>query len=83
MYQDLICKYIDLLTPNHIKQYASSNHIYVSDDECMILCKFLKKNYKTLMMDESVLLQLKPKIRSTLYAEVVSLYQKNKTKFQT
>ncbi len=77
----LIFNYIDLLTPNHIKQYASSNNIYVSDDECYLLCDFIKNNYKELLVDESVLLKLKPKVRNSLYSEIVNLYQKNKARF--
>lgn len=78
---DSILNYVDLLTPTHIKHYASNNHIYVSDDECEILCDFIKKNYKELIVDENVLLKLKPKIRNNLYNEIYILYQKNKTKF--
>ncbi len=76
----MILNYVDLLTPNHIKQYATSKGIYVSDDECLILCDFIKNNSKELLVDESVLLKLKPKIRNSLYSEVVLLYQKNKAK---
>lgn len=77
---NLILNYVDLLTPNHIKQYASSKHIYVSDKECEILCDFIKNNSKELLVDENVLLKLKPKIRNSLYSEIVILYQKNKAK---
>ncbi|MBQ8131928.1 MAG: DUF2624 family protein [Bacilli bacterium] len=81
MNSEFIEKYIDLLTPKHILEYAKSNQIYVSTDESMILCSFLKKNYKELLQNDSKLIELKPIIRPELYKEIVLLYQKKKTKY--
>lgn len=81
MYQDFIKKYIPYLNMYHIKDYAKSKNIMITDEEANILCDFIKENYSYLMDDNSTILKLKSVIRDDLYRQVFTLYQENKTKY--
>ena len=81
MYQDFIKKYVHYLNIHHIKDYAKSKNIMITDEEAIILCDFIKENYHYLMEDNSTILKLKNVIRDDLYKQVFTLYQENKTKY--
>lgn len=48
MYNNLIKKYIDLLTIDHVKKYAYKNNIIISNDEAITIYNFIKDNYEVL-----------------------------------
>lgn len=80
IYKDIVLKYINLFKPQHIKEYAKANNIYVSDDEVMIIYKFILNNYKDLLNDANSITRLKPLIRSDLYKQIEFAYKENKAK---
>lgn len=79
--KDIIKKYISFLTPDHIKKYASSKDIYLTDDENNIIYQFIIDNYNDLLINEDTVLKLKPYLREEIFEKVVSEYIKNKTKY--
>ncbi len=81
MYKKFILNYIHLLTPNHIKEYAEKNKIYISDEETLIIYKFILNNYDKLLEDNQSIELLKPLIRGDLYDKIVILYKENKAKY--
>ena len=81
IYKDLIKKYINLLEPIHIKNYANNKNIYITNQEVNIIHNFIKTYYNELLIDESILTELKPLIREDLYKEVLKEYKENKVKF--
>lgn len=83
MYKTLILKYIHLLTPEHVKNYAISNNISVTNEEVIIIYKFIRENYQELLDSDAVLVKLKPHIREELYQTIQKLYKENKAKYLT
>ena len=81
IYKDFLIKYINYLTPEHIKNYASSKNVYLTDKENEIIYDFIMNNYSDLIDNEDVLLKLKPFIREELFEKVREEYIKNKTKY--
>ena len=82
MYKELAKKYIKNLTPQDIKNYASSINIEVNNQEVNIIFNFLLNNYESLLdKKDYVLKQLQPKLRPDLYNKVISLYEENKNKY--
>ena len=81
IYKDLIKKYINLLEPIHIKNYAENKNISISNEEVNIIHNFIKTYYNELLEEESILLELKPLIREELYNEVLKEYKENKAKY--
>lgn len=81
MYKNIVLKYIHLLTPEHIKDYAKVNNIDVSDKEVFIIYDFILKNYKELLDDNNTIYKLKPMIRDDLFDKVLVIYNDNKTKY--
>ena len=81
IYKELVQKYISYLTPTHIKEYADSQNISVSEQEVLILHQFIQKNYKQLLDDNTTITKLKPLLREDLYKKVYALYQENKAKY--
>lgn len=81
MYKDLILKYIHLLTPDHINEYAKSNNIIISKEENLIIYRFILENYKDLLNDKESIKKLKPLIRKDLYKSIESIYNENKAKY--
>lgn len=81
IYKKLIEKYIGLLTPNHIQDYAKSLNISISDEETDIIYHFILNNYQNLLEDDTTIFLLKELIRNDLYEEIFSLYTENKAKY--
>ena len=81
IYKDIIKKYINYLTPIHIKNYANNKNITISNEEVNIIYKFIKDYYLELLEDESILNKLKPLIRDDLYKEIIKEYKENKAKY--
>ena len=81
MYKDLILKYIHLLTPDHIDEFAKSNNIIISKEENLIIYRFILENYKDLLDNKESINKLKPLIRDDLYNSIEKIYYKNKAKY--
>ena len=81
IYKDLIKKYINLLEPSHVKNYASNKNIYITNQEVNIIHNFIKTYYNELLEDDSILIELKPLIREDLYKKVLKEYKENKVKY--
>ena len=81
IYKDLIKKYINLLEPIHIKNYAENKNISITNNEINIIHNFIKTYYNELLESDSILLELKPLIREDLYKEVLKEYKENKIKY--
>lgn len=81
IYKDLIKKYINYLEPIHIKNYAESKNISISNEEVNIIHNFIKAYYNELLESNSILNELKPLIRDDLYKEVLKEYKENKAKY--
>ena len=81
IYKDLIKKYINLLEPIHIKNYANNKNISITNQEVNIIHNFIKCYYNELLEDESILLELKPLIREDLYNQVLLEYKENEAKY--
>ena len=79
--KNLIDKYINFLTVDHIKKYSSSKNISITDDEAIIIYDFIKENYNDLLKNEDTVLKLKPYLREDIFEKVVSEYIENKTKY--
>ena len=80
MYKDKILKYIHLLCPEHIKEYAKANNIDVSKDEILVIYKFIIEYHKDLLDDEDSITKLKHLVRDDLYKTIHKLYKENKAK---
>ena len=81
MYKDLILKYIHLLTPDHIDEFAKSNNIIISKEENLIIYRFILENYKDLLDNKESINKLKSLIRDDLYNSIEKIYYKNKAKY--
>ena len=81
IYKELIKKYINLLEPIHIKNYAKNKNINITDNEINIIYNFIKTNYIELLDNELTLNKLKPLIREDLYKEILKEYKENKVKY--
>lgn len=81
IYKNIVEKYIHLLTPNHVLDYAKANNIIITDDEAIIIYKFIMNNYNGLLNDNDTIYKLKPIIREDLFNKVLYIYKENKAKY--
>ncbi len=82
MYKELAKKYIKRITPQDIKNYASSINITLTNQEVNIIFNFLLKYYEDLLnKNTTVFNKLKPLIREDLYKQIITLYEENKNKY--
>lgn len=72
---------IVFLKPEHIRNYANSISVSLSDSEVMIIYSFILDNYLELLENEDVLYQLKPKVSDDLFQIILEEYKKNKAKY--
>ena len=82
MYKEIIKKYLKNITPQDIKNYATSINIYLNNEEVNIIFNFLLKYYEDLLnKNTKVLEKLKPYLRKDLYDKIIILYEENKNKY--
>ena len=81
IYKNLIDKYINYLTIDHVKNYAKNKNILLSDEELNIIYSFIMNNYKNLINDDNTIYKLKPLLRNDLFENILSLYIENKAKY--
>ena len=79
--KNLIDKYINYLTVDHIKKYALSKSIFITNEESIIIHSFILNNYKELLSNDKTIYSLKPYLRSELFTQVLKEYIENKTKY--
>ena len=79
--KNLIDKYINFLTVDHIKKYALDKNIFITNDEAIIIHNFIINNYKELLSNDKKIYSLKPYLRSDLFTQVLKEYIENKTKY--
>ncbi|MBQ9019405.1 MAG: hypothetical protein IJ097_03770 [Bacilli bacterium] len=81
IYKEIIQKYIKYLEPIHIKNYANSKNIYISEEETNIIYSFIMNHYLELLNNDNILVKLKPLIRNDLYEKILIEYKENKAKY--
>lgn len=82
MYKEIARRYIKKITPQDIKNYATSINIDLNNQEVNIIFNFLLKYYEDLLnKNTKVFEKLKPLIRQDLYNKIISLYEENKNKY--
>ncbi len=75
IYKELVRKYIIFLKPQDIINYAKKQKVDLSNDEVMIIYKYLKKYYNELLDKNTESFGiLKKSLRSDLYDKLVELY---------
>ena len=79
--KNLIDKYINFLTVDHIKKYSKSKNISITDNEAIIIYDFIKNNYNDLLEREDTIFKIKPYLREDLFKKVLNEYIENKTKY--
>ena len=53
--------------------YLESKNVYPTEDEAIIITNFLKENYKIILKDNSILMNLKGNIRDDIYYSVTNI----------
>ena len=75
---DYIKNNIHLLTKDDIKNYTN-NKYNLTDQEINIIYNFIKENYNSLLeQDTSSFEILKNQLNTSLYNDIINLYNKNK-----
>lgn len=81
----IIEKYINNLTINNINDFAIKNNIFLTEKEQKIFYNIIKKYYKDIINgnDEKVINYLKETLDEEKFTNVMNLYKKYKTKYQS
>lgn len=80
---NLIKIYINKLTINDIKEFASKNQIKLSDSELNIIYDTVKKDYELLIKDsDAVFKKVKKKISEENYIKIYNLFNEYKKKYK-
>ena len=53
--------------------YLESKNVYPTEDEAIIITNFLKENYKIILKDNSILMNLKGNIRDDIYYSITNI----------
>lgn len=82
IYKELIKNNISKLKINHLEDFAKKNNLVYSNDELVIVYNFIMYNYNALL-DENIKIfeELKEKINSKLYKDLLNLYIEYKQKY--
>lgn len=82
IYKELVKKYINLLTENDIKKYATSKNENINDYESTIIYNHIKKYYQELLdKNTSSFNILKQNLRKDLFDKIVLLYNEYSSKY--
>lgn len=84
MYQALIKNYITNLTPIQVKQFATKNHVALTEEEANYFTKVIRENWETLLYrDPTPIFQdIKNHVRNEIYEQAVQGFQEAKKKYQ-
>ena len=82
IYQNIIKNYINKLNRNDIKQFISKNNIRYTEEEIDTIYSFIINNYNDLTNgNTNIFNNLKNKISSELYQNLLNLYLEYKNKY--
>lgn len=81
MIERIIRNNIHSLNYHLVMGYLESKNIYPTEDESIVITNFLKENYNTLFKDNSILLNLKGKLREDIYHDFTNLLLKLKSSY--
>ena len=82
IYKELVKKNIHYLTPTHIKNYALSKNECLTNEETLIIYKYIISNYNELLnKNTSSLNNLKQHLRKDLFQKIVQLYNEYAHKY--
>jgi len=70
-------KYINMLTPGHIKQFARSENVYITEKEVNIVYDAIKSNYNSILNNDlRSIYELKDKLSVPVYNKIIELVNK-------
>ena len=78
MIERIIRNNIKNLNYHLVMGYLESKNVYPTEDEAIIITNFLKENYKIILKDNSILMNLKGNIRDDIYYSVTNILMKLK-----
>ena len=73
MIERIIRNNIKNLNYHLVMRYLESKNVYPTEDEAIIITNFLKENYKIILKDNSILMNLKGNIRDDIYYSVTNI----------
>ncbi len=83
MYENLIRNYVEKMSIEDVKKYASIKNINATNEEMQIVYEFIKKYYMKILKEDYNFIEknLKPKISSNLYNRLLILLNEEKRKY--
>ena len=78
MIERIIKNNIKNLNYHLVMGYLESKNVYPTEDEAIIITNFLKENYKIILKDNSILMNLRGNIRDDIYYSVTNILMKLK-----
>ena len=83
MYENLIRNYVEKMSIEDVKKYASIKNINATNEEMQIVYEFIKKYYMKILKEDYNFIEknLKPKISSNLYNRLLVLLNEEKRKY--
>lgn len=73
MIERIIRNNIKNLNYHLVMGYLESKNVYPTEDEAIFITNFLKENYKIILKDNSILMNLKGNIRDDIYYNVTNI----------
>lgn len=73
MIERIIKNNIKNLNYHLVMGYLESKNVYPTEDEAIIITNFLKENYKIILKDNSILMNLRGNIRDDIYYSVTNI----------
>ena len=73
MIERIIRNNIKNLNYHLVMGYLESKNVYPTEDEAIIITNFLKENYKIILKDNSILMNLKGNIRDDIYYSITNI----------
>lgn len=82
MFQNLIKNYINHLTINDILNFAKTQNIYLTNDECNIIYNYIKNDWQTIAFGnpKPIFDELKKRVSKNTYDKAIELFNKYKSK---
>ena len=81
--KSLIKNYIELLTIDKLKEFASKNNIILNNNEIEYLLNLVKNNYEDILKDDTIYLEnIKNNINPSEYEKLKNLYLYYKNKYK-
>lgn len=73
MIERIIKNNIKNLNYHLVMGYLESKNVYPTEDEAIIITNFLKENYKIILKDNSILMNLRGNIRDDIYYSITNI----------